>query len=424
MWTTLLLCLLPAAMPAQVDLPYAEVATDSAPLHAFYDKKAAKVLDLELGMPLKVVTELAPWSKVRVPGGLDVWVHKDYVEWQGGVGKITGRRVRIRPMPSTDASSTPLGHFQKDDEVLYLDQDGDWFHVRAPETVSAWILTQHLATHSREDAAWETMWKEAAAKRQVIPQVVDEIDVVEEVVEADGITGVEPADVDPETVTEVVETGEDGAAAVGAEAHAPAPAGPPMFRSVEVAKDPEALRVQASERLEELGREVTRDGSAWDRVRLDNLEMVFGNVIWHSTDLESIEAARGSLTRIDGLRRFYFSSLAADIRRALAAEDKEKASKLEAKLAAEKKPGAYVGEGTSVVIGWVEYKPSVNANMPFRLARGGQELPMHSFDGHQDLKEFVGREIVVRGVWREENRLKAGRVLAITELRVLPARGQ
>lgn len=421
MMLALLLSLLPGALPAaQADLPYAEVAADGVHLHAFYDRKAAKVLELQKGMPVKVVTELAPWSKVRVPGGLDVWVHKDYVDWDGGEGHITGRRVRIRPMPSTDASSTPLGHFQKDDLVLYLDQEGDWFQVRAPETVSAWIMSDKLTRPDRADADWQRAWSEAALQRRVEPRVVED----PESEEGDPETEVETAEVDPASTTEVVETAEEGSATSEAAAAA-APVAPwPLFRGVDVAKDPEALRLKAGERLEQFGAEVTRDGSAWDRERLDNLEMVFGNVIWHSTDLETIEAARGSLTRIDGLRRFYFSSLAADIRRALAAEEKEQASKLEARLAMEKKPGAYAADGTSVAIGWVEYKPSVNANMPFRLARGGQELPMHSFDGHQDLKEFVGREIVVRGVWREEKKLQAGRVLAITELRVLPPRGR
>lgn len=417
MLTTLLLSLLPVAIPAQADLPYAEVRDEGVQLHAFYDRKAAKVFELEKGMPVMVVTELEPWTKVRVPGGLDVWVHKDYVAWEGGVGKITGRRVRIRPMPSTDASSTPLGHFQKEDEVLYLDQEGDWFQVRAPETVSAWILTEHLDTPERPKEAWQERWDKAAQARPVEPRVVEEEGI-------DPIGEVETAETEADPVTEAVETSEGGVAVEEAEAVAVVPERWPLFRGVEVAKDPEALRAQAGERLEQLGMEVTRDVSAWDRPRLDNLEMVFGNVIWHSTDLESIEAARGSLTRIDGLRRFYYSSLAAEIRRALAADDKAKASSLEAKLAQEKKPGVHVGEGTSVAIGWVEYKPSVNANMPFRLTRGGQELPMHSFDGHQDLKEFTGREIVVRGVWREEKGLKVGRVLAITELRVLPARGR
>ncbi|MHC4379828.1 MAG: hypothetical protein ACYSU1_01890, partial [Planctomycetota bacterium] len=104
--------------------------------------------------------------------------------------------------------------------------------------------------------------------------------------------------------------------------------------------------------------------------------------------------------------------------------ERQQAALLEERLAAEKKPMVYAGEGTSVEVGWVEYHPNVNANMPYRLVRGGRSLPMHSFDGHQDLKEFVNREIVVRGVWRDESKLQAGRVLAITELRVLPTRGE
>ena len=140
-------------------------------------------------------------------------------------------------------------------------------------------------------------------------------------------------------------------------------------------------------------------------------------------DLRSIDAARTSLTRIDGLRRFYFSTLSAEIRRAMSAGERQRGELLEEQLAAEKIPVEVEGEGTSVEVGWVEYHPSVNANMPYRLVRGGRSLPMHSFDGHQDLKEFVNREIVVRGVWRRESGLQAGRVLAITELRVLPPRG-
>jgi hypothetical protein len=54
--------------------------------------------------------------------------------------------------------------------------------------------------------------------------------------------------------------------------------------------------------------------------------------------------------------------------------------------------------------------------------RGSRVLPIHSFDGHQRLQDFVGHEIVVRGVWREDESLEFGHVLAITELRVLPAR--
>ncbi|MFK5957132.1 MAG: SH3 domain-containing protein [Planctomycetota bacterium] len=402
-----------ASPPQQEAFPYAEIASDDAVLFAFYDKKSAHVLTLEKGMPVQVVTEYTPWSKVRVPGGLNVWVHKDYVTWEGGVGAITSSHVRIRPRPSTDASSTPLGHFSKGDKVLLMGQKDDWFEVRAPETVSAWLLTSQLKTPSRDAASWQRIWKEHQSKRAVKPVILQgETPVV--------ASEEEPSEGAKDTVVEA--TSEKMGNALASVEVAGDEMDWPLFRSVDVAKDPETERAHAMKRLQELASAVTADNQAWDRRRLDNLEMVFGNVIWHSTDLPTIKQARSSLTRIDGLRRFYFSALAADVRRALAAKQIDEASRLDQLLTAEKKPMVYAGEGTSVEIGWVEYRPSVNANMPYRLVRGGRELPMHSFDGHQDLQEFVNREIVVRGVWREEKSLAAGRVLAITELRVLPPR--
>ncbi|MHC4823802.1 MAG: SH3 domain-containing protein [Planctomycetota bacterium] len=410
-----------APVAPQEDITYAEVGAEGAKLHAFYDKKSAVVLELEAGMPLQVVAQLTPWSKVRVPGGLDVWVHQDYVAWEGGRGSITARRVRIRPMPSTEASSTPLGHFQKGDEVLLLGQEGEWFQVRAPETVSAWILTEALSTPERSAKAWQDKWVGFAETRRI--EVPDEVvETVEDPME--GLEAPFPFPGGAESEGKVIEAATKDVGATDAEEAAAGTDTWTLFRSVDVAKDPEQQRKAAFAKLEVLGTAVTRDNAAWNRRRLDNLEMVFGNVIWHASDLRSIEAARTSLTRIDGLRRFYFSNLAADIRRAMAAGERQQAALLEERLAAEKKPMVYAGEGTSVEVGWVEYHPNVNANMPYRLVRGGRSLPMHSFDGHQDLKEFVNREIVVRGVWRDESKLQAGRVLAITELRVLPTRGE
>jgi SH3-like domain-containing protein len=417
MFASLLLSATFLAVPAQQDdLPYAEIASETAVLFAFYDKKSAQVLELEQGMPVQVVTEYTPWSKVRVPGGLNVWVHKDYVTWERGVGSITSSRVRIRPRPSTDASSTPLGHFQKGDKVLLLAQKDDWFEVRGPETISAWLLTSELRIPSRDAASWKRIWGEHRSARSVDPVVLEDAAdlIVEEGVSADSVK---------EGGGDLVDASTSGmASASGAVTPASEKASWTLFRGVDVAKEPELQRLSAVENLEILAVEVTADNQAWNRRRLDNLEMVFGHVIWHSTDLRSMNEARRSLTRIDGLRRFYFSALAADVRRAVAAKQVDEAARLDKILADERKPVVYDGEGSSVEIGWVEYRPSVNANMPYCLVRGGRELPMHSFDGNQDLKEFVNRELVVRGIWRNEKSFAAGRVLAITELRVLPSR--
>ena len=70
----------------------------------------------------------------------------------------------------------------------------------------------------------------------------------------------------------------------------------------------------------------------------------------------------------------------------------------------------------------MEYHPAVSANIPFRVVRGQRTVSVHSYDGHQNLRGFLNREIVVRGTWRVDPSVAEGRVLAITELRILPER--
>ena len=59
------------------DFKYAEVISENAAIHAFYDAKSAVVYEAVKGMPLKVVAEVYPWSKVQIPGGFDLWVYKE-----------------------------------------------------------------------------------------------------------------------------------------------------------------------------------------------------------------------------------------------------------------------------------------------------------------------------------------------------------
>jgi hypothetical protein len=150
--------------------------------------------------------------------------------------------------------------------------------------------------------------------------------------------------------------------------------------------------------------------------------MVYGNVIWHSMERKEVDAARVSLTKLDGLRRFYLAAIASEARRAEVAGDMILASTLKEQRLSELKPRLVPGGGTFVVVGWVEYQPKVSARIPFSVVRGNRSIPLHSYDGHQNLRDFVNHEIVVRGTWREDKSVAAGRVLAITELRVLPSR--
>ncbi|MDP7062209.1 MAG: SH3 domain-containing protein [Planctomycetota bacterium] len=431
MLTTLILTLLPAAIP-QADIRYAEIAVDKTSIRSFYDKNAAAVLEVEKGFPVQVVAELVPWSKVRVPGGFDVWVHQDYVEFDAGRGTITSNRVRIRPLPSTSAASHALGHFSKGDEVIRLGVERDWVKVRYQESVAAWIETKHLAFPKRELNEWQSLWSDMADLRIAVP-------LPEDSAEGEGESEVEAtndatAESSNSTQSSEGSRGSSSEQTSSAESHssqssssraanasAKADAWTP-FTAAQVAIKPGEHRALADKQLKVLSDAVTKSNDNWDRVHLDNLEMVYGNVIWHSTERKEIDLARASLTKIDGLRRFYFAALASDARRAEAAGDKIRAVALQDQRAREMKPRLPEGGGTAVEIGWVEYHPKVSAHIPFKVVRGSRAIPMHSYDGHQNLRDFIHHEIVVRGTWREDKTVEGERVLAITELRVLPAR--
>lgn len=431
MLTTLILSLLPAALP-QADVRYAEIAVEKTAIRSFYDKKSAAVLEVDQGFPVQVVAELVPWSKVRVPGGFNVWVHKDYVEFDAGRGTITSNRVRIRPLPSTAAESHALGHFSKGDQVIRLGVDGDWVKVRYKESVSAWIETKDLVFTKRELSQWQRLWSDMADSRIAVP--LPEIPAEE--VEGDGdaeieVGTAEVGNAENESTAQESSSGSsqsdfseanasDSSSSRAANA-AVKPAWQP-FSAAQVAIKPAQNRALADKQLLLLAAAVTKSNDNWDRDRLDNLEMVYGNVIWHSSDRKEIDFARASLTKIDGLRRFYFAALASDARRAQTAGDKIRAVALQDQRAREMKPRLPEGGGTAVEVGWVEYHPKVSAHIPFKVVRGPRAIPMHSYDGHQQLREFVNHEIVVRGTWRKDESVEGGQVLAITELRVLPAR--
>jgi|FLOH01.1.fsa_nt_gi uncharacterized protein YgiM (DUF1202 family) len=420
MLTTLLLTLLPAA-PAQADTRYAEIAVEKTVIHSFYDNKSAAVLEVEKGFAVQVVAELVPWSKVRVPGGFDVWVHQDYVVFDGGLGTITQDRVRIRPLPSTSAESHALGHFSKGEIVTRLGVDGDWVHVRCSEKVAAWVLSKNLIFPTRELSQWQRIWSDLVDARTAVP--------LPEVVAMEAESARE---IGEPGVTSAVDSAEGGAGvatpssastskAAGAAESAVAAVWIP-FDAAQVALAPAKSLALANVQLQQLSAAVTKSNDSWNRVKFDNLEMVYGNIIWHSTERKEIDAARTALTRMDGLRGFYLASLASMARRAESAGDVIRATALQHLRETEMQPRAIQGSGTAVEVGWVEYHPAVSANIPFRVVRGQRAVSVHSFDGHQNLRDFLNREIVVRGTWRVDPSVAEGRVLAITELRILPER--
>ncbi|MGB0684685.1 MAG: hypothetical protein ACPGQD_00640, partial [Planctomycetota bacterium] len=214
----------------------------------------------------------------------------------------------------------------------------------------------------------------------------------------------------------------------------------PVFRIDEttIATDPVAARERAGEELEVYATLVTRSDANWDRARADALEDILGRVLWHAADVELLDLARADLAKVDGLRRFYLSSLQGRERSARAAGRTAEAEVLAAQLAEERRPNRGDGETSVVVVGWLTREVLPGGQGSLRLQRGKSVFPLEDRDGLHDLPSLRGREIVVRGTWAERPRQVAADpglaglegedggllVLTVREFRVLPARAE
>jgi len=429
----LLACLLPAAsLLAQEQPRHAVITKEGSKLHAFYDPHAAVVLEAAKDLPVEVIGELVPWSKVRVPGGLDVWVHRDFVVFdKEGRGTLTRGNVNIRPLPSTGPESHPLGHFDKEQAVWRLAVDGDWVQVRCDPNVPAWIETRFLEFPQVEEQAWAKRYQLAASARA--PEILRTRDQAkdEAVAEGEAVTEDAAQPVDAEAPAAAVGQSEEAAASLVAPAW--------HLSEAVIAADPAQARQQAGAELERFATLVTRADDNWDRQRADALADVLGKVLWHAADVEVLDLARADLARLDGLRRFYLASLQGRQRGAQAAGRSAVAAVLAQKLAKEHQP--YTGDGASsvVVSGWVVRKVLPGGQASLRLERGKTVIPLVDQDGLHDLPALRGRELVVRGVWQEQARFAAPdaglaasegqlsdkiMVFVVRELRALPARGE
>ncbi|MBT3340440.1 MAG: SH3 domain-containing protein [Planctomycetes bacterium] len=407
-----LLTLLPVLLPTLAqDAPRnARLVNADTSLHCFYDKGATVVAILPQGTPVKVVREKQPWSRVYIPGGLDVWVHSDFVEQVDGTATVSVPRLNARPLPNTGNRSQVLGVLKKGMQVQVLLEEDGWLRVRAKEEdMGAWVLTANLYFDSLGDN-WASDWKTVAEKRAVVSLPTPVV--------PDATPELKPTDSSTEkTATESANA--DGDIQVTAE---PSQVELPEFLSADVAKDPHAHLLRASIVLARMAAEVPRDLSTFDTAKLDHMEMIFSTIIWHSSVQKDLDDARTALGKIDALRRFYDAALAAEGRRAALANEAltaEAAARARAHSAQSRTRATFE---SYIEVGWLEFHPGVNRTFPFAVSRSGRTAVVHSFDGRYNLRDFVGREVAIRGVWREASKMGAPRTLAVTELRVLPLR--
>lgn len=385
----------------------ARVAADGATVRAFFDAKSTALAELAAGTPLLVVEVREPWARVQVPGGLDVWVHGDYVAWSGSDGKIARANVNARPLPSTEPPSLPVGRFAAGAAVVRVGHEGEWFRVRAPEALGAWVPLERIALLGAEPADWNEEWKRAAQARAPVREEP-------------------PAPVPPAPAPA---SGDAPAPAGGAPepaaaqpAAAPAHDRPRAFPPAQIAKEPSRWLALAHQDLAALRDALATGFEGWNAPRVEELETAFATVLWHGSLAADLESARQGIASLDALRRSYGAWLAAQERTARDAGATAAAAEWSARLEALAHAGGSDGEGGGLLAGWVERRTDADGATVYAVARNGRAVVVKDLETRWKFSEFAGREVVVRGAWRQDPERPGSKWLAVSELRVLPVR--
>ncbi len=390
-------------LPLQQPEPrFAWVGEKPAPVHAWFADSTALLATLTPGLPVKVVETRTPWARIQVPGGFAVWVHGDFVAREGNAGRISHRFVRARPLPSDGAESYPVGKFQKDDPVEILGQEGPWLRVRAPEHLGGWVRTSFLILEEGETAAWTKEWAAERLTRKDSPPP--------------GAAVPKPAPPPEKTKAAPALEAPSAIKAAPSEGEADSPA-PQAASAVLTESGVEEALLQAEVALGKMA-----SAGEWDPATAGELETTLGAVRWVSSDSRQIARAREALARLEALRH------AEQLKEQMAAAKKALDSEAAAAEAAARHKAleAVTAEPSSPLdaydsVGWVEYRPALEASAPFVLVQGARIQHLVSPGGRFDLKDFLGREVAVRGSF-EPDPVAGGKTLLIAELRVLPQR--
>ena len=182
----------PASAPAaKQDAPtflrYVRAGAAGARARNVYDKQGLVVLEVPAGGLLAVHGERSGWYEVEAPGGFSVWVWGQYLgaTADSNVLQVTGANVNMRPLPSNDVSSLPLGQvLEKGDRVRLIGRkdaskpmSDDWVNVWSRAGVRAWVPvseTEPLPSDVDGSALWSktvlearpTLGRDDAAKAQ------------------------------------------------------------------------------------------------------------------------------------------------------------------------------------------------------------------------------------------------------------------
>ena len=120
------------------------VGPNGMDVYARSRESSARIDRLPAAMLLRVIEKKSTWLKVEVAGGLPLWIYSRFLDRDGNDGRITGRGVRARPLPSTTNESQPVGNYPTGATVRVLEDAQEWVRIRAPESIGGWVQINEL----------------------------------------------------------------------------------------------------------------------------------------------------------------------------------------------------------------------------------------------------------------------------------------
>ena len=141
----------------------AYVGETGAPVFATQSMTGASLGTLPSGLPIRVLRIDDGWAQVNAPHSVHVWIYGKFVSANSGIGTVTGSAVRLRSIPSTDASSVVLGEAAKGQRVRVLSVNGKWKEIEASADLKVWIPSARIQA-SEDSNRWESDWRESSQK--------------------------------------------------------------------------------------------------------------------------------------------------------------------------------------------------------------------------------------------------------------------
>ncbi|MBI3991429.1 MAG: SH3 domain-containing protein [Candidatus Omnitrophica bacterium] len=89
------------------------------------------------------------WYKVQLPADILSYIHKDYLDVEGAVGKVKGDRVNIRC--GAGENFTILGQINNGESVAILGKKGEWWEIKPLKEAAGWVHSDFVQFYAKVD---------------------------------------------------------------------------------------------------------------------------------------------------------------------------------------------------------------------------------------------------------------------------------